>query len=195
MTDAGVDAARRRRRRLRGAAGRVAVIVLSGALALTACGGDKNDAKSDAKNGAKSGSTKNKEPVERHTVVLEATSDYGRPMVINYFGTATGPQGMVMIGEEGKGELSAESPWKVTLTVDGKDPWVHLSANGAGCIGRAIGGDSCDTGSIPNREDITGTGTTTCRITIDGKVVEEKSYTWPTIIPVTCLTPRSGQSQ
>ncbi|MFC4015203.1 hypothetical protein ACFOY2_48875 [Nonomuraea purpurea] len=183
MVNVEVDTARRRKRPLRGVTGRVAVIVLSGALALTACGSDK------------SGTAKDKEPVERHTVVLEAISDYGRPIAINYFGTATGPQGITTIGEEDKRDLSAESPWKVTLTVDGKDPWVHLSANGTGCIGRAIGGGSCDTGSIPDRDDIAGTGTTTCRITIDGKVVVEKSYTYPTIIPVTCLTPRSGQTQ
>ncbi|MFF3150171.1 hypothetical protein ACFVRU_52850, partial [Streptomyces sp. NPDC057927] len=155
----------------------------SGALALTACGSGKN------------GSTKTKVAVERHTVVLEATSDYGRPIAINYFGTATGPQGITAIGDKGKGDLSAESPWKVTLTVAGKDPWISLMANGTGCIGRATGGDSCATGSIPNREDIAGTGTTTCRITIDGKVVAKQSYTYPTIIPVTCLTPRSGKTR
>ncbi|MFJ8387819.1 hypothetical protein ACIQ9Q_25565 [Streptomyces sp. NPDC094438] len=161
----------------------MAAVVLGGALVLTACGSDKG------------GSAKNKEPAEHHTVVLEATSDYGRPIAINYFGMATGPQGMATIGKQGQGDLSVESPWKVTLTVDGKDPWIHLSANGTGCIGRAIGGDSCETGSIPNRADIAGTGTTTCRITIDGKVVATQSYTYPTIIPVTCLTPRSGASK
>ncbi|MGW3459609.1 hypothetical protein ACWDE9_08390 [Streptomyces olivaceoviridis] len=180
------DAARRRRRQLPGLPGRIALIVLSGALALTACGSDKN--------GDKSGSAKNKESVEHHTVVLEATSDYGRPIAINYFGTTTGPQGITTIGKKGEGDLSAESPWKVTLTVEGKDPWVHLSANGTGCLGRATGGDSCETGAIPDRKDIAGTGTTTCRITIDGKVVAERSYTYPTIVPVTCLTPRSGKA-
>jgi hypothetical protein len=189
MTDGRVDTAPLRRRRLQGLAGRVTVIALSvsGALALTACGGGGN--------GDKNGSAQSKKPVERHTVVLEATSDYGRPIAINYFGTATGPEGMTTIGKEGEGELSAESPWKVTLTVDGKDPWIHLSANGTGCVGRAIGGDSCESGAIPNREDIAGTGTTTCQITIDGKVVVKESYTYPTIIPVSCLTPRGVQPQ
>ncbi|MFF1497378.1 hypothetical protein [Streptomyces sp. NPDC058304] len=176
----------RNRRRLRGRGGHVAALVLSGALALTACGSDK------------SGSTESKEPVERHTVVLEAISDYGRPMEIHYFGHAQGPKGMVLIGEKDKGQLSAESPWKVTLTVDGKEPWVSLMVNGTGCIGRAIGGDSCETGSIPRPGDFSGTGTSTCRITIDGKVVKEKSYTYPTIVPVNCLastvdTPGEGQ--
>ncbi|MEV6805676.1 hypothetical protein [Streptomyces sp. NPDC051132] len=179
------DAAGKRGRRLRVVSGRVAVVALSGALALTACGSDAN--------GDRSGGTGSKEAAERHTVVLEATSDYGRPMAINYFGTTTGPQGITMIGKKGEGDLSAESPWKVTLTVQGKDPWVHLSANGTGCLGRATGGDSCETGAIPRREDIKGTGTTTCRITIDGKVVAERSYTYPTIVPVTCLTPRGGK--
>ncbi|MFE9258211.1 hypothetical protein [Streptomyces sp. NPDC006879] len=173
--------ARKRRRRLRGAAGRVAMFGLSSALALTACGSDSSDR------------PKTEEAGEHHTVVLEATSDYGRPIAINYFGSATGPQGIIAIGAEGEGELSAESPWKVTLTVAGKNPWISLSANGTGCIGRATGGDSCTTGSIPKREDIAGTGTTTCRIVIDGKVVAKESYTYPTIIPVTCLTPRSGK--
>ncbi|MEU1705374.1 hypothetical protein ABZ478_08215 [Streptomyces sp. NPDC005706] len=183
MGNVKVNIVRRPRRRLREVAGRVVVPVLGGALALTACGGDKGDSAEDTK------------PAERHTVVLEATSDYGRPMVINYFGTASGPKGMTTIGGKGKGDLSAASPWKVTLTVNGKDPWVHLSANGTGCVGRATGGDSCETGAIPDRADIAGKGTTTCRITIDGKVVAERSYTYPTIVPVTCLTPRSGKSE
>lgn len=182
------DAVRRFGRQLRGASGRFVVVVLSGTLALTACGGG----------GSGSGSTKTsttKGAVEHHTVVLEATSDYGRPIAINYFGTALGSKGMTMLGKEGDGDLSADSPWKVTLTVDGDVPWVSLMANGSGCIGRAIGGDSCEVGAIPNREDIAGTGITTCRITIDGKVVVEESYTYPTIIPVTCLTPLSGKSK
>lgn len=176
MTDVRLDADRMSRRRLRAVTGRV-VLTAAGALALAACSGDKS---------------KNLEPGEHHTVVLEAISDYGRPMEISYFGFATGPKGVVTVGEKGKSTLSAESPWKVTLTVDGKNPWISLSVNGTGCIGRAIGGDSCETGSIPNREDIKGTGTDTCRITIDGKAVVENSYTYPTIIPVTCLTPHGG---
>ncbi|MEV5145158.1 hypothetical protein [Streptomyces sp. NPDC052727] len=183
MGNAKVNIARGPWRRLRGVAGPVAVVMLGGALALTACGSHKSD------------SAKDKKPAEHHTVVLEATSDYGRPIAINYFGMASGPEGMTTIGEKGKGHLSAASPWKVTLTVHGKDPWIQLSANGTGCIGRATGGDSCETGAIPDRADIAGKGTTTCRITIDGKVVVEKSYTYPTIIPVTCLTPRSGTSE
>src|SRR5262245_28740728 len=97
-----------------------------GALALAACGGDSA-----------------KQSGERHTVVLEATSDYGRPMTIDYFGSALGPDGPVTVG--GKGSLSAESPWKTTLTVDGKDPFFNLSVNGSGCIGRAIGNNECET--------------------------------------------------
>ncbi|MBZ4015402.1 hypothetical protein CCS38_06515 [Streptomyces purpurogeneiscleroticus] len=149
-------------------------------LTLAACGGDSGEGKAKA-------------PGERHTVVLEATSDYGRPMEINYFGYANGSKGIKTLGDKDKGKLSAESPWKVTLTVEGKKPWVHLMANGSGCIGRAIGGDSCETGAIPDRKDIKGTGTTTCRITIDGKVVAERSYTYPTIIPVTCIAGRGGK--
>jgi hypothetical protein len=183
MGNVKVNTARGTWRRLGAVAGPVTVAVLTGALALTSCGGDK------------SADAKDKKPTEHHTVVLEATSDYGRPIAINYFGTAFGPKGMTTIGEKGKGDLSAASPWKVTLTVNGKDPWIHLSANGTGCIGRATGGDSCETGAIPDEADIAGKGTTTCRITIDGKVVAEESYTYPTIIPVTCLTPRSGKTK
>ncbi|MFI9625865.1 hypothetical protein [Streptomyces sp. NPDC052042] len=170
---------------------RIAVLLLSGALALTACGGGDEDGEGGQK--GRGATAPSMEPGERHTVVLEVTSDYGRPVAINYFGHTNGPDGMKVLGEKG-GELSAESPWKTTLTVDGKDVWVSLMANGTGCLGRATGGDSCETGAIPSREDIEGTGTTTCRITIDGKVVAEKSYTWPTIIPVTCLTPLKGKA-
>ncbi|MFE0474841.1 hypothetical protein ACFW2V_24850 [Streptomyces sp. NPDC058947] len=169
---------------------RIAVLLLSGALALTACGGGDDDTEGGGKG---RGATPGKEPGERHTVVLEVTSDYGRPVAINYFGHANGPDGMKVLGEK-DGELSAEPPWKTTLTVHGKDVWVSLMANGTGCLGRATGGDSCETGAIPNRQDIEGTGTTTCRITIDGKVVAKQSYTWPTIIPVTCLTPVKGKA-
>lgn len=166
---------------------RITVLLLSGALALTACGGgndgvDKGPAALD------------KKPGEHHTVVLEVTSDYGRPVAINYFGHVTGPDGMKVLGQK-DGELSAQSPWKTTLSVEGKNPWVSLMANGTGCIGRATGGDSCETGAIPDRKDFEGTGTTTCRITVDGKVVAEQSYTWPTIIPVTCLTPLKGKDK
>ncbi|MFB7897500.1 hypothetical protein ACFC1B_14315 [Streptomyces xiamenensis] len=163
---------------------RITVLLLSCALALTACGGgddgpDKGAIATDRK------------PGERHTVVLEVTSDYGRPVAINYFGHITGPDGMEVLGQE-DGELSAQSPWETTLTVEGDNLWVSLMANGTGCLGAAIGGDSCETGTIPSREDFEGTGTTTCRITVDGEVVVEQSYTWPTIIPVTCLTPLNG---
>jgi hypothetical protein len=164
---------------------RITVLLLSGALALTACG--------EGDDGADMGATApNMKPGERHTVVLEVTSDYGRPVAINYFGHITGPDGMKVLGHK-DGELSAQSPWKTTLTVEGKNLWVSLMANGTGCLGRATGGDSCETGAIPNREDLEGTGTTTCRVTVDRKVVVEQSYTWPTIIPVTCLTPPSGK--
>ncbi|MFI5664399.1 hypothetical protein [Streptomyces sp. NPDC051684] len=169
-------------RRAGATTGPVAVTVLTAMLALTSCGGDSTEAKAE-------------KPTERHTVVLEATSDYGRPIAINYFGTASGSKGLTTFGEKGKGNLSAASPWKVKLTVKGRNPWVHLSANGTGCIGRATGGDSCETGAIPDEADIEGKGTTTCRITIDGKVVSKESYTYPTIIPVTCLTPRGGKAK
>ncbi|MER6347702.1 hypothetical protein ACWC10_17005 [Streptomyces sp. NPDC001595] len=170
---------------------RVEVLLLSCALALTACGGGDDDGEGSGKGvGA---TAPGKEPAERHTVVLEVTSDYGRPVAINYFGHADGRDGMKVLGEK-DGELSADSPWKTTLAVDGEDVWVSLTANGTGCLGRATGGESCETGAIPDREDIEGTGTTTCRIIIDGKVVVEKSYTWPTIIPVTCLTPLAGKA-
>lgn len=165
---------------------RIAVLLLSAALALTACGGGGD------KGADKGTSAPDKKPGERHTVVLEVTSDYGRPVAINYFGHFAGADGPQVLGEK-DGKLSARSPWKTTLTVDGKDLWFSLMANGTGCLGRATGGDSCETGAIPNREDFEGTGTTTCRITIDGKTVAEKSYTWPTIIPVTCLTPLNGK--
>ncbi|WP_329158013.1 hypothetical protein OHA63_20660 [Streptomyces anulatus] len=168
---------------------RIAALLLTGTLALAACGG--GDENGDGKGG--DATVPSKKPGERHTVLLEVTSDYGRPVAINYFGHATGPDGMKVLGEK-DGELTAESPWKTTLTVEGENVWVSLMANGTGCLGRAIGGDSCETGAIPNREDFQGTGTTTCRITIDGKVVVEKSYTWPTVIPVTCLTPLKGKA-
>ncbi|MEU2731115.1 hypothetical protein ABZ682_23775 [Streptomyces griseoviridis] len=184
MGNAKVHTARGSWRRSGTVAAPVTAAVLAGTLALTSCG-----------SGDKSAGTGDKKPTEHHTVVLEATSDYGRPIAINYFGTATGPKGMTTIGEKGKGDLSAASPWKVTLTVNGKDPWIHLSANGTGCIGRATGGDSCATGTIPDAADIEGKGITTCRITIDGKVVAEESYTYPVIIPVTCLTPRGDKTK
>ncbi|MER5862864.1 hypothetical protein [Kitasatospora sp. NPDC002040] len=150
--------------------------LLLGLLALTACGGNPVPQ-----------ATAEDAPAEQHTVLLEATSDYGWPMQIMYYGHTLGPKGLASIGGAND-KLTAESPWKVSVTVAGKDPWVLLSANGSGCIGPATGGDSCETGSIPNRKDIVATGTVSCRITIDGKVVVERSYTWPTIIPVTCLT-------
>ncbi|MFE4612159.1 hypothetical protein ACFRK5_28015 [Streptomyces niveus] len=170
---------------------RIAVLLLSAALTLTACGGGDEDGEGSDRGGG--ATAPGKEPGERHAVVLEVTSDYGRPVSINYFGHANGPDGTKVLGEK-DGELSAESPWKTTLTVEGKDVWVSLTANGTGCLGRATGGDSCETGAIPGREDIEGTGTTTCRITVDGKVVAEQSYTWPTIIPVMCLTPLKGKA-
>ncbi|MFJ4823064.1 hypothetical protein ACIP5L_07250 [Streptomyces bacillaris] len=163
----------------------LAALLLSSALTLTACGADNGPGE---RNTATATTAPSKEPGERHTIVLEATSDYGRPIAINYVGTAQGPDGTRAFGAK-DGELSAESPWKSTLTVEGKDVWFTLMANGTGCIGRATGGRSCETGAIPDREDLEGTGTTTCRITIDGEVVAEQSYTWPTVIPVTCHTP------
>ncbi|MFC4335078.1 hypothetical protein [Salininema proteolyticum] len=161
--------ARNSRRAL--AAGAAATLLLTAA----ACGEEEKEDPPEEKAGPE------------QTVVLEAESDYGFPMTISYSGHAFS-DGEESMGFESERDLASMSPWSETFELNGDKPFVTLTVEGAGCGGRALEGGACEKGAIPDEEEIEGTGTVTCRITVNDEVVAEESYTYPTIIPVTCLT-------